>query len=123
MEAVEDFMRELLAARVAEEERILVTWRPFRSKFFTADCPWDNREGTLEGLRTEEVVSVTVTGTKANVITRAIHNQTGVRKQRLRYLLTAVDNKWRVWHVEVECPACGGNGDQTCVICKGNGWI
>jgi hypothetical protein len=124
MQAIEHFMRELLAARVSEEERILESWIPFRRRFFTPDCAWDNREGTLQMLRSEEFDSVSVLDSKANVITSATNPSRSVlQKQRLRYHLTVAENSWRVWHVEIECPNCGGRGDRTCIICHGNHWV
>jgi hypothetical protein len=123
MQSVEEFMREFLAAHVAEEERLLAVWKPFRERFFTPDCPWDNREGTLEMLQSEEIISIAASESKPSVITAAtILSRSVPQKQHFRYHLTATD-RWLIWHVELECQNCKTHGDENCPICHGKHWL
>ena len=124
MQKAEIFIREFFRARIVEERRIQESRAPFRRKFFTDNCRWDSRSGTLEMMQSEEVVSVEATESEPKIITAYnIPYAGGFRRNRLRYHLRPVKDAWLIRFVERECPACAGHGDDTCAYCKGKHWL
>jgi hypothetical protein len=124
MQAVEDFMREFFCARIVEEQREMVSRAPFRQKFYAHECQADSRAGTLERLQSVEVVSVTESDSEAVVI-MVFKNDSykpGNQMHRERYQLKPAGDSWLIQSVEMECPACHGLGDETCIFCKGKHW-
>lgn len=124
MQQVEEFMRDLFLARAAEEKQILASRAGYRQKFFSSDCYWDSRTGTLEMIETEQIVSIKRTDSEAAVITeyKVPYYVSGARSFRHRYHLKVEGDNWLIWLVENECPACHGQGDESCVYCKGKHW-
>jgi hypothetical protein len=124
MQPVEKFMDELFRARMDEEKRILANRAPYRQKFFTPDCSWDSRAFTLEMIETERIISSEVSDLEAAVITeyKASVLPPSARINRRRYHLKASDGSWVISHVEHECMLCHGQGDNSCIGCKGMHW-
>ena len=124
MQEVKEFMRDLFLTRMAEEKRILVNRMPYRQKFFTSDCRWDSRAGTLEMIESELIVSLEKSDSEVAVITEyeVPFYASGVRKHRRRYHLKAGDDSWLIRHVEHQCTVCNGQGDEGCTGCKGKHW-
>lgn len=124
MQAVEDFIHEFFKARIAEERRYQADRVPYRRQFFTSDCPWDSHENTLKMLQSEKVSSVEKSDLEAKVITVHANSFYPVdsQLQRRRYCLKATTDTWLISNVQIECPACGGQGDESCVFCKGEHW-
>jgi hypothetical protein len=125
MQRIEEFMRDLFLTRIAEEKRILENRVGYRQKFFSSDCRWDNRAGTLEMIETELIVSVERSDSEAAVITeyKVPFYASGVQVHRRRYHLKAAGDNWLIGLVEHECLACHGQGDEGCRNCKGKHWI
>lgn len=117
-------MQELFLTRAAEEKRILANRLGYREKFFTPDCHWDSRAGTLGMIETEVILSIEQSHLEARVITAysAPFYKSGVKAHRRRYHLEAVGDKWLIRLAEDECLACRGQGDESCVCCKGKHW-
>lgn len=124
MQQVEEFMQELFLARIADEKRILANRVGYRQKFFTADCYWDSRTGTLEMIETELIVSIERSDSEAAVITeyKVPFYTSGAQMHRRRYHLKAAGDSWLICHVEHQCPICHGQGDEGCNSCKGKHW-
>jgi hypothetical protein len=125
MQPIEEFMQELFLTRIAEEKRVLASRVPYRREFFSSECAWDSRAGSLEMIETERIVSVEKIDLGATVITE--YNipayASGVEThRRRRYHLKAVNKNWLIWLVEEECPMCHGHGDENCLFCKGKHW-
>ena len=57
MQQIAKFMYELISARIAEEKGILERRAMYRERFFHPDCFWDNRKGTLEMIRLNELLA------------------------------------------------------------------
>lgn len=125
MKQVEEFMQAFFSARVDEETRTLASRAPYRQKYFSSECRWDSRAGTLEMMNSERIVSADGSDLEARVITTydAPFHTSGAKTHRLRYHLKAISGNWLIWLVESECPACNGQGDEGCIYCKGKHWI
>lgn len=125
MQNIEEFMGELFSARLAEEKRILENRIAYRQKFFSPDCFWDSRKGTLGMIESERVVSTEVLGVNANVITEYNIPFYGpnVRFDRRRYQLKQAGEHWLIYMVEQQCPNCHGEGGEECFRCKGHHWL
>jgi hypothetical protein len=125
MQPIQDFMRDFFCARISEEQRHQASRAPYRQKFFTHDCQWDSRAGTLEMLQSEEVVSIANSDLESTVI--SAHAKpfypADSRMHRFRYHLKAISDSWLISHVEIECLSCGGRGDENCLFCKGKHWV
>jgi len=124
MQPIEDFFREFFLARIADEERYQVSREEYRRRFFTSDCSWDSHERVLEMLQSEKISSVENSDSEVSVITVRTNSFYPADSQlhKYRYHLKASANTWLISHVEIECPACGGRGDESCVFCKGKHW-
>ena len=124
METITDFMNGFFACRNTEEELYLKSRESFRQKFYTNDCLWDSRFGTLEMNKSEAVVLVEESESEARVITNHRFQFRAVATEfRLRYHLELRNNNWIIRRVESECPACRGAGDNSCIICGGKHWL
>jgi len=122
MQSPEEFMRQYFRARTADIQRELSSRGPFRQKFFTDDCVWDSHKTMTKRSESEEILSVSGSGTTVEVITR---NFLPVGK--LCYHLRPTGETWLIQRVEPECLACHGtgstsNGIGTCIVCGGEGW-
>ena len=118
-------MTQLFRARIEEEKRILANRAPYREKFFTPDCRWDNRAFTLEMIETERIISIEGSDSQAAVVTeyKASVSPPSARINRRRYHLNAAGGSWLISHVETQCPHCHGQGDESCFGCKGKHWL
>ncbi len=122
MQPVEEFMRQYLDERVAEEKREQASRAPFRRKFHTDDCRWDSRAGTLETIQSERVLRVSGSDTTAAVITTRESPSSGVHQ--LRYHLQGSGDGWLIQSVDIWCPSCRGKaGREGCISCHGTGWL
>lgn len=124
MQQVEDFMRDLFVTRITEEKQILANRASYRQKFFSCDCYWDSRTGTLKMIETEQILNIQRTDSEATVITeyKVPYYISDDRAYRHRYHLKLGSDNWLIWLVENECPACRGQGDESCIYCKGKHW-
>ena len=124
MKTVENFMHELFNARIIEEKQILVNRASYRQRYFSSDCYWDSRTGTLEMIETEQILSIQGTDSEVAVITeyKVPYYISGARSYRHRYHLKLAGNNWLIWLVENECLACHGQGDESCIYCEGKHW-
>jgi hypothetical protein len=124
MQQVEEFMQDIFRARKAEEKIILANRSDYRQKYFTDDCFWDSRKGTLEMIETERVVSSDKSGSAVLVITEYMvpFYSSGGRLHKRRYHLRAAGESWLICHVDHQCPVCLGQGDEGCKGCKGQHW-
>jgi len=117
-QTVEEFMQEFFAARSNEIRRELEARAPFRLKYFVADCVWDSRANAVKDSESERVLSVSNSGSKAEVIT-----QPASPFPKLRYHLCFEGQSWFIKHVDLECPVCAQKGpNPDCPLCKGSGW-
>lgn len=125
MRDIAEFMQDLFLTRAAEEKSILANRAPYRQKFFDADCRWDNRAFTLKMIESEKILNIESSGSEAAVITEyeIRSNARAVRIQRWRYHLKASGERWVIYNVEHRCIACRGEGDASCMQCKGKHWI
>ena len=125
MQPIKEFIRDLFSASLAEEKKMLASRSPYRQKFFSSDCRWDSRAGALEMIETERIVGIDESDLEARVITAydVTFYASGVKTCRRRYHLKAIGDNWLIWLVENECPACNGQGNQSCIYCKGKHWI
>src|SRR5476649_2042879 len=117
MQPIEEFIQDLFLARIAEEKRALASRASYRQKFFSSDCWWDSRSGTLEMIESERIVSTNGFDLDARVITAydVPFYASGAKTHRRRYHLKATGGNWLIWLVENECPACNGQGDESCI--------
>jgi hypothetical protein len=122
MQTPEEFMREYLAAKVAEAKREVEAHLPFQQKFFTKDCFFDSRARTVEFHQSEKVDSTTNSETEATVITHM--TAYFVLNHHLRYHLKPNEETWLIERVELECGRClcRKSVDPKCPTCGGTGW-
>ena len=75
-------------------------------------------------IETEVIASIDGSDFEATVITtyESPNYAFGCRTQRRRYHLKALDGNWLIWLVEHQCFICHGQGDESCVSCKGKHW-
>jgi len=124
MQNIKEFMHGLFSARIAEEKQILASRVLYREKYFTNDCLWDSREGTLEMIETETVSTVDEGDFEGTVITTFSSSflKSDQQLQRRKYHLKRSGDGWRISLVEHQCPACRGQGDINCRYCRGKHW-
>ena len=122
MQTPEEFMREYLAARAAEEARELENRMPFRRKYFTEGCIWESRKGAMEGILSQVIESVEGSKNDVRVITRG--KQQASWPRRLRYCLKRNGEAWLIQDVDLECESCllMGAIRPECPACGGTGW-
>lgn len=123
MEPVAAFMQRYFEAHIAEEQREQLSLGDFRRRFFGDECPWANRAGKLEILRSEKVASVSNREQEAEVTTtREIGDGSGAAYD-MRYHLRAVGESWLIRDVDLRCCSCFGEAPkETCPCCHGTGW-
>ncbi len=126
MQSPEEFMRCFFVARTAELRRELETRVPFRKSYFTDDCVWDSRAGTVEASEAEDVSEVSRQGAEAIVITDYVRKSDYLHRRR--YHLRQEKGIWRIQKGEFECSACRGKEqglprNPNCVGCGGTGWV
>src|SRR4051794_20871738 len=124
MNQIEHFMQSLFSSRLAEEKQILHNRISCRQKFFTPDCHWDSRVGTLKMIETEAIVSIEESDLAAIVITsyNVPFYKNADQTHRRRYHLNRSGDTWLIRLVETECLACLGQGNENCICCKGKHW-
>jgi len=125
MGKIEKFMLDLFSARIDEEKKILADRAYYRQRFFTPDCRWDSRLGTLTMRESEVIMSISESPLEATVVTayNVDFLETGLKLHRLRYHLKKADGEWLIKFVEIECVACHGRGDVNCYGCHGKHWL
>src|SRR5947209_1741310 len=118
---IDDFMRDLFQARIAEEKAILANRTQYRKRFSAPECTWDNRQFNLEMIQSERILQTENSGSHLLVTTEytASVSPPGARTTRRRYHLRAHGDSFLVFSVERQCPYCHGEGDETCTGCKG----
>ena len=118
-------MRDYFRARIAEEQRELRNRAGFRQKFYTPDCFFDSRAGTIKMIESEQVISSTANGETEDVITvitNPLVKGSGPRKQR--YLLIKSGDAWLIREGQLACHSCDGKpGNEGCMLCHGKGWL
>jgi hypothetical protein len=121
MQTVDEFMQDYFVARLLEQQRQDASYAPFRQRFHTPDCFWDSRFGVLEMMQSEQVLSTSISGSGAEVITtRKALTQA---LDRLRYHLLSTGTSWLIQSVDFECFMClGKTDDKDCPFCHGTGW-
>jgi len=121
MQSVEKFMRQYFDELAAEVKREQDSRAPFRRKFFTENCPWRRRDGELELVRAEKVLTSSSSGETAEVITSL--QRSPDRLHQFRYHLLASSDGWLISEVNIWCHRCQGEkGDKSCGLCQGTGW-
>jgi hypothetical protein len=126
MQPVEEFMRDFLRERIAEEKREQASRAPFRQKYYADDCFWESRVGVLEKYQSETLVNASCSGDKALAITTCHYPSAAknFRNVRLRYHLQAVEGQWKIHSLDFACRYCKGEpGCSACTFCNGEGWI
>jgi hypothetical protein len=122
MQTPEEFMREYLAAKVAEAAREVEAHQPFRRKFYTDDCFFDSRAKTVGMHQSEKVDSTSNSEKDVTVIT---HMTAPFAVERhLRYHLKPNGQTWLIENVDSECAMCSFRKsiDPNCPMCGGTSW-
>ena len=124
MQSIEEFMREFLRVRLAEEKRTQNIRAPFRKKFYCDDLDRKSYSHILAMFQSEEIVSVSGSGSEATVVTvyKNPFYKPASQMHRKRYHLKPAGESWSIQRVEAECPLCMGRGDESCPYCKGKHW-
>jgi hypothetical protein len=123
-QSIEQFMRDFFHDRTVEEEREIANRAPYRKKYFAEKCRKDSRDGVVDMYKSSHIESVSTIGSEVLVIVtfKVPILEPENQIQRERYHLEAAGNKWLIQKVEVICPMCKGQGDETCLCCKGQHW-
>ena len=123
MESVEKFARRYMAEHIAEETRQQAGLEPFRRKFYTANCVWSSRPGTLECFQSESIEDISSSDDKAELTTRRVLPLSETY-YFLRYHLETSGDSWIISQVDLQCCPCGGKpGNNDCQNCHGTGWL
>ena len=122
MQSAEEFMREFLAANVAEVAREVESRNPFRQKFYAAVCSWDSRKGAVKTAKSETVRSISKLEGTVLVVT-CKDGPTDVFGS-YRYHLQPNGQSWHIHSVDwaCRCSRHGGSVDPDCFFCGGTGW-
>ncbi len=125
MQSIEEFMRDYLSSRMAEERREQASRAAFRNKFYTRSCVFDSRAGTLEMIESEGILSTSINAEKGDAITASKNPLLpGNLPSKQRYHLQRAGDTWLIQDVEFACHVCDGKeGCNDCWLCKGKGWI
>ena len=117
-------MQDLFSARIAEAKNILADRADYRQRFFPPGCRWHSLEGLVEMIESERILYLKASESAAAVVTEYQVSllKLGVRTYRRRYQLKAEGENWLIRLVESECLSCYGQGDESCVGCKGKHW-
>jgi hypothetical protein len=120
MQTPEEFMRDYLREHIEDEKRELASREPFRKRFFTDECFFDSRSGTLRMWESEVLLSVSRSDTGATAITK-YEMRTHTHKHR--YHLLQGDRGWLIQCVDMGCPFCNEKvQNSSCRFCHGTGW-
>ena len=108
---------------VAEIERR----SPHRQQYFSSECEYDSRKGTIESSQSEKILEVSEVGDEVLVVTTG-SSQNSIAFP-LRYHLRVRGESWLIHQVEFRCPGCNGTGksriiqdNSSCQFCNGKGW-
>lgn len=100
---------------------------PHRQQYFSPECAWDSRKGTIESSQSEKILEVSEAGDEVLVVTSG-KSQDSIAFP-LRYHLRPNGEDWLIQQVEFRCPGCHGTGktltgeaDSSCKFCGGKGW-
>jgi hypothetical protein len=122
-QSIEEFMREYFMARIADAEREQRSRAAYRSKYYTPDCLFDSREGTVEMIKSEQIVGVTANGDGGEVITTVRNPLFDHPPGKQRYLLIGFEGGLLIREVQLACYSCDGkSGNVDCIFCHGQGW-
>ena len=124
MQSAEEFMRQLFDEKIEMEKQRLERVVPFRRKFFTQDCDYGSRPGVLEQFQSEEVQSISVLDSEAEVITtQTPFYVDSTASLEMRYLLRTDGDSWLIYEVDLRCCSCDGQPAKAdCPCCHGTGW-
>lgn len=117
-------MRQFLDAQLAfekdEEARRLL----FHQRFYADDCHWGKDLGKLWRAQSLKVLSVSSSGTEAEVIGSRLANNEPELYCQIRYRLKYDGQSWSICGVDLRC-CCGSDersGEKACPSCHGTGW-
>jgi hypothetical protein len=116
---IEQFVSDYLGERTVTLKMIVQVRRPYRERFYDGDCLWDSRRGVVESSESEKVISVSVSGKEATVITTG-----SALNYRSRYHVNLLDENSSIQEVDTECYDCHRSGiSAECAKCGGSGWL
>lgn len=123
MQTPEEFMREFLAANVAEILRDEQSLARYMQKYFLdegyAQGIVHALDVALEPAKSETIVSMVPLSGAAQVITRR-DNLDG----QTRYRLQPAGESWLIQRLDFECAECRrGQVAADCLLCGGSGWL
>jgi hypothetical protein len=117
------FMRQFFRERIAQFKREQASSVHFRRKFYTDECDFGSRLGTLEMFQSEKVSSISSSGTNIEVITERENANTPGMIVEFRYVLQPRDENWKICEVDLRCCSCDGKpGNDKCPACHATGW-
>jgi hypothetical protein len=124
MQSLEEFMRDFLQTRIALAKSEQSTRARYRQKFYTPDCIFDSREGTVEMLESETIIRSSAGDGAGEVVTEVTNPLCPYPPVKHRYCLKQEGGSWRIRDVQVACVQCAGEpGNRTCPVCRGTGWL
>ena len=125
MQSLKEFMREYLNSRIAQERKELANREPFRKKFYSAECMFDSRAGTVEMIESETLEALSELGEEGEAITSLRNPLVDADfRTKQRYLLKRTGDTWLIRNVDLPCQLCNGEkGRSDCWWCKGEGWL
>ena len=123
MQPVEDFLHEYFRNRTELLQESCGGWESHTQRFFAPLYEPYNRQKTVADSEAERIISVSSADGSAEVITTGFAGD----RWRFRYRLSAIDDRWRIKSMEMECGICHGSGKakdgkSDCRLCKGAGW-
>ena len=118
MESPEDFMRAFFSQRTLQIKSELENLRSFRQRFYSHECLWDSRKGSIERSEAEIILHISTSEKGVCVITGATDPWPG-----LRYHLQKTKDGWLIHGVDGQCALCRGQSGNTNCHCKGTGWL
>jgi hypothetical protein len=121
---VDGFMREFSQARSDDLREEIKSFGPFRQRFYTEDCLWENRQGNLEHSLSEKIVQISE-GDDGPLVDTVSASFIG----SLRYRLISSGKTFLIQAVQFEC-FCKTDlrekfeqGNYCCPACGGSGWM
>jgi DnaJ-class molecular chaperone len=123
MQTVDQFMREYVRNRTELLRESSGRWAAHMQTFFApAYQPYDGQK-TVADSEAESILSVC----SGDGLTEVITTGSAGGRWRFRYRLSAVNDRWCIMSMEMECGICHGSGkakdgESDCRLCKGAGW-